>query len=857
MAYTPMIEQYLKIKKQNKDCILFFRLGDFYEMFFDDALIASKELEIVLTQRDCGNNEKCPMCGVPYHVSEVYINRLVSKGYKVAICEQMEDPKLAKSLVKRDIVKIYTPATVIDNANNQEGNNNYLMCLSRKNNEIVISYIDIATGILMYTNFKSRDYYKIIENEISNINPVEILFNEQEFEKSKLDLFANKFNIVLSDIENFSGNKDDYLISKLDFSSRNELISINLANIINYIYRYQDKNLEHINRVNKYFINEYMEIDSNSIINLEIQKNLYTNSKKGSLFGVLDYTKTAMGSRLLHKYLERPLMDKEKIQKRQNYVEAIFLDYELLVNLETLLDGVYDLDRILAKLSYKTANAKDLVALKYSIEKIPSIKLLLGKNENQLKDLNSNLDDLKDIYDLIDRAIVEDPPTTITEGNIIRENFSNDLDELRYNKINGKKELVEYEQTEKERLGIKNLKIVFNKKLGYFIDVTKSNLDKVGDDYEKKQTLTNSSRYKSDTLTKIESKIFDSEDEIQVLEYQIFEDIRKNILANIGRIQKTSNILARLDVFMSLAKCAYKNDYVIPEINNIGILEVKNSRHPIVELSVGRENYVKNDINIGTGKDNIQIITGPNMSGKSTYLRQTALINIMAQIGSFVPADYANISIVDKIFTRIGSSDNLFRGESTFMVEMKEMSNIIRYATKDSLLVLDEIGRGTSTYDGLSLAWAIVEYISKNIKAKTLFATHYHELIQLENSLDNVVNLKIEIEEDRGELLFLRKISRGYTDKSYGIEVAELAGLPKSLVNRAKFILKTVDSDTNKRAELPIETFINEDLKFDKKDDELYSYLDYIKSIDINKLTPIDAMNSLNDIISEIKKLSE
>ncbi|MDY6065066.1 MAG: DNA mismatch repair protein MutS [Finegoldia sp.] len=857
MAYTPMIEQYLEIKKQNKDCILFFRLGDFYEMFFDDAILASRELEIVLTQRDCGNNEKCPMCGVPYHVSELYINKLVSKGYKVAICEQLEDPKLAKGLVKRDIIKIYTPATIIDNANNENGDNNYLMCLSRKDKEIVLSYIDISTGILMYTNFKTDDYYKIIENEISDISPVEILFVEDEFEEDKLKVIANKFNIVLSQIENFDGDREDYLKSKIDFTSKNNLESQNLSNIMHYIYRYEDNELKHINKVLKYFINEYMEIDANSIVNLEIQKNLYTNSKKGSLFGVLDYTKTAMGSRLLHKYLERPLMDKEKIVKRQNYVEAIYSDYELLVNLETLLDGVYDLDRILAKLSYNNANAKDLVALKYSIEKIPQIKLLISKSENKLSDLNSNLDDLKDIYDLINQAIVDDPPTAITEGNIIKENFSKDLDNLRYNKVSGKKELVEYEQAEKERLGIKNLKIVFNKKLGYFIDVTKSNLDKVGDDYEKKQTLTNSSRYKTSKLIQIESKIFDSEDEIYDLEYQIFEDIRKNILDNIDRIQKTSEILAKLDVFTSLAKCAYNNNYVKPQINNIGILEVKNSRHPIVELSVGRENYVKNDISIGTGKDNIQIITGPNMSGKSTYLRQTALINILAQIGSFVPADFANIAIVDKIFTRIGSSDNLFRGESTFMVEMKEMSNILRYATKDSLLVLDEIGRGTSTYDGLSLAWAIVEYISKNIKAKTLFATHYHELIDLEDKLDNVVNLKIEIEEDRGQLLFLRKISRGYTDKSYGIEVAELAGLPKSLVNRAKNILKSIDVDSNKKEILPIEYFVAEESLDHNVNEDLYNYLDYVKSIDINSITPIEAMTSLDEIISEIKRLSE
>ncbi|OXZ41113.1 DNA mismatch repair protein MutS [Finegoldia magna] len=856
MAYTPMIKQYKEIKEQNKDCILFFRLGDFYEMFFDDALIASKELEIVLTQRDCGENKKCPMCGIPYHVSDVYINKLVSKGYKVAICEQLEDPKLVKGLVKRGIIKIYTPATVIENENSDTGNFNYLMSISKKSNEVAISYIDISTGDVSYTNTTSDDIYIIIENEISKITPKEIIFNDHEFSTNSLETIASKFSIVLTTVNNGT-NSIDFINSKIKYDNSNsETTNICVANLLKYVFRYQD-DLVHINSSRKYYINEFMEIDSNSVINLEIQKNLYTNSKNGSLFGVLNHTKTSMGSRLLHSYLERPLMDKEEILIRQNRVEEIFEDYELLVNLENCLDGIYDLDRLLAKLSYKSANAKDLIALKVSIEKIPYLKNLLNCNKKNIQLIGEKLDDLRDIYDLIDKSIVDDPPVILTEGNLIKPNFSNELDQLRYNRVNGKNELVEYEMSEKDRLGIKNLKIVFNKKLGYFIDVTKSNLNKVGEDYEKRQTLTNSSRFKTKQLEAIESKILDSEDEIFELEYKIFEDIRKIILENLSRIKKSADLIAIIDVSNSLAKCAYLNNYIKPDINTYGLIDVLESRHPIVELSVGQSEFITNDILIGSGKNDIQLITGPNMSGKSTYLRQVALICILNQIGSFVPATKANISIVDKIFTRIGSSDNLFKGESTFMVEMKEMSNIIKYATSNSLLVLDEIGRGTSTFDGLSLAWAIVEYISKNIKAKTLFATHYHELTELEKKLDNLINMKVDIKETNDSIIFLRKITRGSTDKSYGIEVAELAGMPKTLIKRAKSILKEIDKEDTK-IDFPIADFaVQNEMEDDKNIHELKDFKDEIKNINVNEITPIQSLQLLNELVIKASKLGD
>lgn len=857
------MQQYVEIKEKNPNTILFFRLGDFYEMFFDDALTASRELEIVLTKRDCGGGEKCPMCGIPHHVADVYISKLVSKGYKVAICEQLEDPKKAKKLVKRDIVQVVTPGTIIDSASLDSSDNNYLMSVSIDKNIIGISYVDINAGLIKFTeiNYKNNEEaLKIVENEIAKIAPSEIIFNDNFFNEANIKpKLETSFGLVLTEVEKYDFNKYVEIINKkleIDILKeyKNKMGAIlSLGSLLDYIYDYQEEELVHLKKINYYEINDYLDLDSHTIVNLELQKNLFSNTKKGSLFSVLDKTKTSMGSRLLHNYIERPLMDKEKILYRQNIVEGIFSDSIMQSKLTEQLKDIYDLERITGKLSYGKANGRDLNALKYSIEKIPKIKEILLNNKCiELKKLAEKLDDLEDIYNLIDKSIVDEPPVNITEGGLIKEGFDKELDKIRNDRIIGKEKLVQYEIDEREKTGIKNLKIVYNKNLGYFLNVTKSNIKNVPENYVRKQTLTNSERYTTIELEKIQNMILGSESEIFDKEYEIFNEIRKTILENIVRIQKTSEVIAKIDVSNSLAIVALENNYIRPEINNFGLIEIFEGRHPVVEKSMDDIDFISNNTLIGSGNDDIQIITGPNMSGKSTYLRQIALIVIMAQIGSFVPATRANISIVDKIFTRIGASDNLYKGESTFMVEMNEMSNIIKNSTKNSLLILDEVGRGTSTYDGLSIAWSILEYISKNIKAKTLFATHYHELTDLENELDNVINMKVEIEEYNNEVIFLRKVVRGFADKSYGIEVARLAGMPKELTDRANAILKSIESKNNhEKIDLDkVNSFQIgfEDVKYD-------NFIKEIEEIDINLLSPMDAFSKLDELINKARNL--
>lgn len=860
---TPMMQQYVEIKEKNPNTILFFRLGDFYEMFFDDALTASRELEIVLTKRDCGGGEKCPMCGIPHHVADVYISKLVSKGYKVAICEQLEDPKKAKKLVKRDIVQVVTPGTIIDSASLDSSDNNYLMSVSIDKNIIGISYVDINAGLIKFTeiNYKNNEEaLKIVENEIAKIAPSEIIFNDNFFNEANIKpKLETSFGLVLTEVEKYDFNKYVEIINKKleidilkEYKNKTGAI-LSLGSLLDYIYDYQEEELVHLKKINYYEINDYLDLDSHTIVNLELQKNLFSNTKKGSLFSVLDKTKTSMGSRLLHNYIERPLMDKEKILYRQNIVEGIFSDSIMQSKLTKQLKDIYDLERITGKLSYGKANGRDLNALKYSIEKIPKIKeILLNNKYIELKKLAEKLDDLEDIYNLIDKSIVDEPPVNITEGGLIKEGFDKELDKIRNDRIIGKEKLVQYEIDEREKTGIKNLKIVYNKNLGYFLNVTKSNIKNVPENYVRKQTLTNSERYTTIELEKIQNMILGSESEIFDKEYEIFNEIRKTILENIVRIQKTSEVIAKIDVSNSLAIVALENNYIRPEINNFGLIEIFEGRHPVVEKSMDDIDFISNNTLIGSGNDDIQIITGPNMSGKSTYLRQIALIVIMAQIGSFVPATRANISIVDKIFTRIGASDNLYKGESTFMVEMNEMSNIIKNSTKNSLLILDEVGRGTSTYDGLSIAWSILEYISKNIKAKTLFATHYHELTDLENELDNVINMKVEIEEYNNEVIFLRKVVRGFADKSYGIEVARLAGMPKELTDRANAILKSIESKNNhEKIDLDkVNSFQIgfEDVKYD-------NFIKEIEEIDINLLSPMDAFSKLDELINKARNL--
>lgn len=857
---TPMMQQYMKVKEENKDCILFFRLGDFYEMFFDDAITASRELEIALTKRDCGNNQKCPMCGIPYHVADTYISKLVEKGYKVAICEQLEDPKKAKGIVKRGIIDKVTPGTIINKESTDSSDFNYLMAICFDDNIVTLAYSDILDGNIHFTKVRYANFEELekkIENEIIKVNPSEIIYNEnaalsQDFLRNLVELN----NITLTVSENIS--TDDHLkvinekkiISELKDLKNYKAISM----LLRYIYNYRSENLTHIKNAYYFEIDKYLNIDSHTIINLEIHKNISTGSKKGSLYSILNKTSTSMGSRLLHSFLERPLMDKKEIIKRQEIVNSFYDSRSLQNSISNLLKEIYDLERLIGKLSFGRANARDLVSLKISIEKLPEIKKIILNSESEVLNLMvEKLDTLTDIYDLLDKSIVEDPPILITEGNIIKVGFDTHLDEVRDNRINGKKRLIEYEQELKDETGIKNLKVVFNKKLGYFLDVTKSNLKLVPNYFERKQTLTNSERFITTELKEIENMIMSSDSEIVNLEYEIFNRIRLDILNCINRIKETSKIISEIDVYNSLAIVAYENKYVRPSLNNIGLIQINGGRHPIVENSIGLENFISNDTTIGLGYNDIQILTGPNMSGKSTYLRQIAIIVIMAQIGSFVPADEANISIVDKIFTRIGASDNLYKGESTFMVEMNEVSNIIKNSTKDSLLILDEVGRGTSTFDGLSIAWAVLEYISKKIKAKTLFATHYHELTELESKMDNIINLKVKIQENKDGIVFLRKIVEGKSNRSYGIEVAKIAGLPLELTNRAQKILSNIERERETDSEIIEESLF--DMSREEVDSSYEVFIDKIRNIDVNMLTPMQALTKLDEINKEAKDL--
>lgn len=858
---TPMMQQYMKVKEQNKDCILFFRLGDFYEMFFEDAITASRELEIALTKRDCGNNEKCPMCGIPYHVADTYISKLVEKGYKVAICEQLEDPKEAKGIVKRGIIDKVTPGTIINKDVPDSSDFNYLMAIYFDENKVTLAYSDILDGDILFTTVRYsnlKELEKKIENEIIKISPSEIIYNKNTvFTQNFLNNLAELNNITLTELANISKENHIKILKEKEINSDikdlTEYMAIGF--LLDYIYTYRHENLTHIKNAYYFEIEKYLNIDSHTIVNLEIHKNLSTGSKKGSLYSILNKTSTSMGGRLLHSFLERPLMDKKEIIKRQEIINSFYNNRVLQNNISNLLKEIYDLERLIGKLSFGRANARDLESLKISIEKLPEIKkAILDSDSEPLILMVENLDTLEDIYKLIDQAIVEDPPVLITEGNIIKVGFDKYLDEIRDNRVKGKQRLVEYEKELKDETGIKNIKIVYNKKLGYFLDVTKSNLKFVPEYFERKQTLTNSERFTTSELKEIENMILSSDSEIVNLEYEIFNRIRIKILDCINRIKETSKIISEIDVFNSLAMVAYENKYVRPTLNNIGLIQISGGRHPIVENSIGLEKFINNDTTIGLGYNDIQILTGPNMSGKSTYLRQIAIIVIMAQIGSFVPADSANIGIVDKIFTRIGASDNLYKGESTFMVEMNEVSNIIKNATKDSLLILDEVGRGTSTFDGLSIAWAVLEYISKKIKAKTLFATHYHELTELEEKMDNIINLKVNIQESKDGIVFLRKIVEGKSDRSYGIEVAKIAGLPIELINRAKRILSNIERERKNNPDVLEETLF--EMNYEDEKESIYEgFIDNIRDIDVNMLTPMQALTKLDEIIRDANDL--
>lgn len=859
---TPMLRHYVDVKNDFKDALLLYRVGDFYETFFDDAIITAKVLSLTLTGKECGHEDRAPMCGVPHHVIDTYVNRLVKKGYKVALCDQIEDPKEAKGLVKRAITRVITPGTLTDIESLENKENNYLLSIFENEYGLAMAYCDISTGKLVGLEIKtlSKNIGKKAIDQIEKINPSEIVlvnnFNNEEIKKYlnlNNQIFVNYIDFTtdyenrVKTIVNYLGKDNLYKIKE------KRLIIVALANLLDYIYKYYEEKLDHINNIEILKINEFMEIEANTRKNLELTRNLATNSKENTLISILDKADTVMGSRMIHEWLERPLIDKDKINRRLDLVDAFYKDNILSRNVSNYLDNIYDLERILAKISYKRANARDLISLKNSLRDIPELKNLLTKSSNNLvKNLGINLPEIDDLYELIENSIVHEPPLNITEGGIIKTNFDKKLDSLKELADNAEDKLIEYENKQKDLTGIKNLKIIYNKNNGYSIEVTKSNIDKVDSSYIRKQTLKNQERYTTEELENISSMILNGKEKINQLEYDIFNEIIEKILSSTLRLQSLSKMIANIDSLNSLAKIAHKYSYCRPDICESNEIEIKDGRHPVIEINLDENEFIANDTQIGEEDNLIQIITGPNMAGKSTYMRQMALIIIMAQIGSFVPATSARIGICDKIFTRIGASDNISKGESTFMLEMNEVSNIIKNSTDKSFVILDEVGRGTSSDDGLSIAMALVEYLSKHKKVKTVFATHFHELTILENELSNVKNLKIEILEEDNNLVFLRKITRGKSDRSYGIEVAKLSGLPDEILDNARNIMDKLSNDdffeVNKGKEI-INTL--DDIK-DKKIDELK---DLSETININELTPLEALNKLNTLVSKIKEI--
>lgn len=859
---TPMLRHYVDVKNDFKDALLLYRVGDFYETFFDDAIITAKVLSLTLTGKECGHVDRAPMCGVPHHVIDTYVNRLVKKGYKVALCDQIEDPKDAKGLVKRAITRVITPGTLTDMESLENKENNYLLSIFENEYGLAMAYCDISTGKLVGLEIKtlSQNLGKKAIDQIEKINPSEMVltsnFDNEDIKKYlnlNNQIFINYINFT-TDYENRVKTVNNYLgKDNLNKIKDKRLIIVALANLLDYIYKYYEEKLDHINNIEILKINEFMEIESNTRKNLELTRNLSTNNKENTLISILDQADTVMGSRMIHDWLERPLIDRDKINRRLDLVNGFYEDSILSRNVSNLLDSVYDLERLLAKISYKRANARDLISLKNSIKEMPKLKHVLADSTNNLiKNLGLNLPDVEDIYELINKSIVDEPPINITEGGIIKSQYDKDLDNLKEMADTAEDKLIEYESKQRELTGIKNLKVIFNKNNGYSIEVTKSNIDKIDQSYIRKQTLKNQERYTTEELENISSLILNGKEKINLLEYELFNKIVENILNSTLRLQSLSKMIANIDSLNSFAKIAHKYSYCKPNITESNEISIIEGRHPVIEINLDENEFIANDTNIGQDDNLIQIITGPNMAGKSTYMRQMALIIIMAQIGSFVPAKSAEIGICDKIFTRIGASDNISKGESTFMLEMNEVSNIIKNSTEKSFVILDEVGRGTSSDDGLSIAMALVEYLSKHKKVKTVFATHFHELTVLESELKNVRNLKIEILEENNNLIFLRKISRGKSDRSYGIEVAKLSGLPDEILENAKNIMEKLANEdffeVNKGKEIKNSL---EDIK-NKKINELKSYTD---KININELTPLEAMNQLNILMDKIGEI--
>ncbi|MDD5949473.1 MAG: DNA mismatch repair protein MutS [Lachnospiraceae bacterium] len=868
---TPMMKQYFDIKKQYEDCILFYRLGDFYEMFFDDAITASKELEITLTGRDCGQEERAPMCGVPYHACDTYLNKLIEKGYKVAICEQVEDPKAAKGIVKRDVIRIVTPGTNISTQNLDESKNNYLMTVYDNDGVFGIAVVDITTGDFRTTEVISLN--KVID-EINKFQPSEIICNHVFLEEPfDVTYYREQLKIAITGKENHYFTEDLCREAVLQHFKVKSLEGLGLADLpfgmiacgatLTYLTETQKTNLAHLLHITPYVTDAFMLIDSSTRRNLELTETLRDKNKRGSLLWVLDKTKTAMGARLLRSFLEQPLVDKSALEQRYDTISELNEKMMLREELREYLGPIYDLERLMSRVSYKTANPRDLIAFRNSMQVLPYIVNVISEFDTGLfPEIREQLDPLTDLFDLIDRSIVEEPPLAVKEGGIIKDGFDQELDVLKKAKTDGKQWLAEYEAKERERTGIKNLRIKFNKVFGYYLEVTNSYKELVPEDYIRKQTLTNAERYTTVELNNLANTITGAEEKLYSMEYELFCTVRDTLAAEMDRVQRTAHQIARLDVFASLAYVADHNHYVRPMLNEEGVLDIRDGRHPVVEKMIPNNAFIVNDTYLDNEDSRISIITGPNMAGKSTYMRQTALIVLMAQAGSFVPAGSANISIVDRIFTRVGASDDLASGQSTFMVEMSEVANILRNATANSLLILDEIGRGTSTFDGLSIAWAVVEYISnrKLLGAKALFATHYHELTELEGRLDGVHNYCIAVKEEGEDIVFLRKIQRGGADKSYGIQVARLAGVPELVLMRAREIAEQLsDNDVAIHTD---KITISETLqKMNKEEERQLSLFDFsgpnpvierIKALDLDNMTPMQALKVLHELKKEI-----
>ena len=865
---SPMMQKYLETKEKYKDCILFYRLGDFYEMFFEDAIIASKELEITLTGKDCGLEERAPMAGVPHHAAENYASKLLEKGYKVAICEQLEDPKTAKGIVERGVIRILTPGTIVESNLLEEKKNNYIMCICKTGLYYGISVCDISTGEFYSSEIKGENNFEILLDEIARFSPSEIIANSMMFEcKDELDKIKERFNIYMnrfSDkffIEEEGNLPLDYNIienKKQVASLKEKKLAVKSINaLLEYLNETQMTSLEHINTITLYCISKYMLLDVTARRNLEITEKMRDKSKKGTLLWVLDKTSTSMGGRLLRRWLNDPLLEVKEIQERLDAVKELKENIMLRGDATETLKKVYDIERLAGKMTYGNANARDMITLKNSLQKLPDLKNVLSQcTSPKLKELYEELDELKDIYELIDKSIIEDPPMTVKDGGIIKMGFDPEIDQLKTATTEGKNWIIKLEAEEKAKTGIKTLKIGYNKVFGYYFEVSKSFVSQVPDRFIRKQTLTTGERYITEELKTLESQILGAEEKVINLEYNAFVKIREEIALNIKRLQQSAKVVSTLDVLSSFAQVAEDMNYCMPTVSNNGKITIKEGRHPVIEKMLGVGNFVPNDTILDKDENRLAVITGPNMAGKSTYMRQVALITLMAQIGSFVPATEAEIGVVDKIFTRVGASDDLSMGQSTFMVEMMEVATILKEATENSLVILDEIGRGTSTYDGLSIAWAVAEYIADKEKcgAKTLFATHYHELIELADKQEGIKNYSIAVKEKGEDIIFLRKIVEGGTDESYGIHVARLAGVPKVVTKRANEILRSLERKSmlsGKKVEKENKNVVEG--QFDMFNYKLAEIAHEIDKINLNELTPIDALNTLLKIKEKMK----